>query len=275
MLLPQTYTALAELPADTRFASGGHVAYNPQENVYGLEIGEVAFDPSVHSASDIMPFSPTEELTGQQQVEMVLPYKPLTLNIVADYVEKSNDHPNIRKIKALAVQKLLEAIEESMPSIMDRVYSYSLGESIQKEQYLTQKIPDAELPVMADKVADISNSGLSIMISDFRRLPVAETGKQLPETIAIKVNHPAELSLPKNCGVIALGGALEVNTNNSKSLDNFNAILNSRHQAIVDKLKASGMSVITAVTNHKMVHGLDIAQIDQDLAQAIRNKTLE
>lgn len=268
MNLPQTKSALTELAANSRFGAGIHIEPQPRVGYDGVVIGEVPYDPARHSPLDINPLSLMAEATGEQHVQLVLPNRPLDMNIVVDY-GYGEDHPKIAAMKRNLAHRLETAAQSALPSITDKVYSYAIGEpdEIDMGIHYFEASSDHE---RATFVAGLCLEGLTFVLSDFRHLPLAELSQaDLSGGVAVKVNHPSERALPANVGVIALGGGKEVNTSNTKQLNNWNRELAERHEQIVRGLNTAGMSVAGAVYTPSLNEGFSVASVDEQLAQAV------
>lgn len=269
MELPRTQEALHVLASDDRFGSGTHIESRVQTGMDGMIIGEEPFDPIYHSPYDINPGSLMEAVTGQPYVDQVLARRPLSVNVVADYGD-GGDHPKITAMKQRLAMVLKTAAQNAVPSITDRVYTYAIGTGDYYEQNIDAWLDDGDEVGRAISVASLCLDGLTFVISDFRRLPLyAVEGVNLEDAMAIKANHPAELSLPANVGVIPLGHGEEINTNKTKQLERKNAELQARHLSIIHKLQQANISVIGAVYDPREAGGFQAETVDADLSNAI------
>jgi hypothetical protein len=271
--LIQTERALAEFAGNRPLGYGGHLETNPAAGVFGLPVGNVPFDAARHSVAHIDHFSPLGLAMGEDYVREVLPYRPMSVNLVLDYSARS-EHQAITKAKELLMDDIATAIEYSMPHMTDQVQSFRLGSSASDHGYSSRAM---ELPAeqkteeIEESIAGLAIRGLTIVISDFERFSFAGRNGDLGMMVAVKVNHPMEMSLPAGIGRVSLGQWNEVNTNSSRQLKAANTRLSTHHEAIVRNLETGGAAVAQVISTPKSIMGYDVQAADGSLSSAVES----
>ena len=273
-LLEQTQQALSELSASRQYEFGTHGGLQLKSGVPGTDVGEFPFNPAKHSPVDIYPFSLMEQATGVPHVRMVIPHRPLEANIVVHHDNLANDDPRIVRMKRGLAQVVMQEVEDALPGLTDRPFSYEVGgDLIEAESGLgveTLETQDDQPLTIARSVAELCAESLTFVISDFKRLPLDEAGADYSSTIAIKVNHLAEMALPPNIGIVSLGAAAEVNTNKQRELQKFNMELAQQHQSITERLKRAGIAVAQVVFDPRYSpYNFDVTEADKQTAAAV------
>lgn len=268
MWLTETQDAFLELASNSELAQGVHTQTRPRIGQGGVPLGEIPFDPSRHSASDINVFSLMGEATGQPYVSMVMPRKDVAINVVTDFGQ-SGDNQAVANLKHSIGHDVTDAIEEALPSITDRLFRYSLGDvpaEAAGDDYESLREETEEERV--GSVKDLCLNGLTVVVSGFQSLPLHKYGNGI-DGIAIKVTHPLELPLAPGQGVVSLGGGYEVKTNKPKQLAEYNQSIEQKHQTALANLRSIGLQVVEVVYNPSKDGGYDGKKADSDLAKAV------
>jgi hypothetical protein len=261
MLFPQTQEQLYEMAAMQPLMSGVHRADMPDTGRYGLVMGETVFDPLIDSVGDIRPDSIKARITGAPHVQVVMPRENMNVNLVVDADSGQEDHWKISQQKQKMALGLAESVWDSTPSSTDWFGVYYLGEGASKE------LQHVGTPIKVENVADLCLGGITMIMSDFRRL---HFDRKLPGTIGIKVNHPADLSIPPNVGVIPLGNGIDVNTNKKRELQELNDTLRARRESILRRLADAGLSTVEVVYRPSKASGFDVAKADAEIANKLK-----
>lgn len=266
-LLHETSDALGDFAANTQYGFGSHYERNIRTGVAGLPLGDTEFDPTRHQLSDINHLSPMTDLTGEFYVSEVIPQRPLTVNVILDG-RGGNEHHVIAAQKRRAQQGISTGLVEAVPGITDHAAAYVLSD----ENTRNYTNFDGEyLPVRSEEeagriVEDIALSGLTFVVSDFKKLRLQRIDGQM---IAIKANHPLERAIPQNIGFVSLGGAIELDTHNLRQLNRVNSALEQRHDAIIDGIQAAGAKAISVQAVPKSEHGFFVMNTDRRIAEAV------
>lgn len=273
MLLRETQNAFAELAASQADEFGVHFASEARAGVPGMVISELEYDPARHQPQNIAPFSLMETVTGTPHVQLVLPQQPMELTVITHH-EAGRDDPRLGWLKQRLATQVREAAEYSLPSSTDRIRSYYVGSAeAAPDDRDTEVITIENDPELAAKtIGELCVGGLTLVISDFNRLPLHTTQSNFRNTVAVKANHPAELALPAKAGIIRVGGQAEVNTNKPKELQRFNDRLTARHQQISEQLGRAGIAVAQVIFDPRQASGtgFDLLRADQSIAAAVR-----
>ncbi len=278
MHLPETAGALSEAMANSQFGPGAHAFANARPGIGGLYLGEVPFDPTYHEAADILPVSMMEDVTGQPHVGLYRPEHPLHVSVVTDYGNVEDDG-RITRSKREAARNLTDGIVAQLTSVTDRLDSFAVGAGpntplARNEYELIGR--EASEEDRADEIAHVGLSGLTLVISDFRHLPLGQVGPgSFRETLALKVNHPWERRIPAGVGFLSLKGLAEVNTNKPRELEKANRRLEEQHQRKVEELEAAGVTVASIVLQPKLPLKVDEKEVDKALAAGLRTLMLK
>ena len=271
MQLPETQAAFSELAANSELTQGVHTHSRARTGSNGLPLGDIPFDASRHAPWEINPLSLMADVMGAPHVSQVLPSREVSLNVLTDF-GRTGDSLAVANLKHGLNGDITSAIEDALPSITDRLFKYSFGNApvdIRNGDYDT--LPDANDEERADSAVRLCINGLTLIISDFKHLPLRKVTDTSLEGIAIKVNHPLELAIKPGLGIISLGGLVEVNTNKPEELDKVNTMLAERRQAILDSLGQSGLQVVEVVYSSSQPGNYDVAAADAAIAKAIRS----
>lgn len=271
-LLPQTQAVLAEISANRQHEIGLHSALQVRAGVPGLDVGEMQFNPALHSPADINPLSVWGLVMGVPHVQLSVPHESLETRIIVQH-EAGHEDPRFSYLKQRMAALLLESFEDSKLSVTDRVRTYHIGDV--EDDLLemgTELIPVRNNPEAAAKtVAELTQEGLSFVISDFNHLPLTELGKgNFPATVGVKLTHPSELPLKPGKGTVPLGGKRELDLGNPKQLAAYNASIEKLQAERVERLESVGIAVAQVVFDHTLesTYGLDVAAADKAIAQA-------
>ena len=200
-LLEQTQSAISELAGDRQREFGSHLGHMPKKNMPGINLGEIPFDPSKHSLSDVSLFSLSEQATGIPHVQNVLPRRALNIQIVEDR-SPSNDDSRIVKVKHNLANYLQESISDSKPGMTDRVRRFIITDAETEDPdllgYDVELIDANEGPeAFTQTVAELCRDSLTLVISDFKRLRLdLVTNEEFDKVVGIKANHTAEMEMP-------------------------------------------------------------------------------
>lgn len=274
MHLPKTSGALSESMANNRTGPGAHAFANNRAGGGGLFLGEVPFDFQQHEVTDILSSSSMEVVTGEPHVGMYRPNHPLHMNVVTDYGNDADD-ARIMRVKRLAARNITEGILGQLTSVTDRLESYAVGalgsSRLPRGQFMLADRDKTE-EERAKAVARLSLEGLTLVISDFRSLPLA-TSKvgSYKETLALKVNHPLERRIPANIGFLSVKGLFEINTGKSRELEKANQRLEEQHKRKVGELEDAGITVVSVVIDPKSPQKVDVRELDRSLARGVKD----
>lgn len=268
-ILPETSRELGSLQANRRFLTGQHYGVMPQAGVPGLDIGTVDYDPVTHTPEQVNHFLP-EGLSGQPQVSMRLPHRPLHFNIISQHTA-TTEYPLVTKAKESLQVALAEALAEASPEMTDRPANYLVGDAEFLPRIRGWEVSAAQLgnhQHAAQEVSRLAESGLTFVIGDLEHLPLPDQ-RRFSELIAIKVNHPLERWLRQGLGWVSLGGSLEVDTSNTAQVEQVNNLLAGHHQQIVTDLEARGVQVVEVVVSPTHPDGFNATEVDSQIAAKI------
>lgn len=271
MYLPETAHAIQDLSANVAFGQGDHDSVSVKAGGPGLIMGAVPFDPFVHEWADIKPGSMMEMVTGLPHVEMVRPARPVVINVITDY-SGMNYYEPMTKAKRRAAQKITNGLIDSIQSVTDRIDTYTIGaKKDELPDMYTEELTGEHASQIekAEAIADVAAHDYTIVISDFTQLPMESVRADFSRTVGVKLNHLLERKIPANIGVIAVSG-VEVNTNKSRKLSARNTELQRAHEASIYRLAACGLRVASIITRADVPSGIDVAQTDVDIANAIQ-----
>ena len=271
--LPETESALAEMAASENYVFGQHDGTELKHGVVGRTMGDVPFDPAKHQVGDINPLSVWGMVLDEPHVSVVLPDRPLLASVVL-HSEPGDDRYHMTEAKRVLARTVQASLLESLPGMTDRGSLYVVGENAQDiaannsdmEAFATNGDPAAN----AKAVSELCLDGLTFVISDFARLPLAQVpNAEYPATVGLKVNHPLERQFRPGMGVVRLGGRKEVNTNKPRELQRFNEGLKATHTNIVNSLRLSGIAVASLVVTPGQPQGFDLTGVDRTIAAAV------
>lgn len=273
MHLPETAGALSEAMANSQFGPGGHAFANTRTGANGLFLGEIPFDPAYHEAADILQTSMMEDVLDTPHVGLYRPEHPLHISVVTDYGNTADD-ARIMRTKREAARNLTEGILGQLTSVTDRLDSFAVGATeatqlgLNDHELIGREASEQE---RAEEIARLGLGGLTLVISDFRSLPLGQFGGgDFSETLAIKVNHPWERQIPARVGILSLRGLAEVNTNKPRELDKVNRRLEAQHKQKIEELEEAGITVASVVLRPKLPLKVDETEVDEALATGIR-----
>lgn len=274
---PRTEQALAEMSANNRMIFGAHSTEHLRVGD-GVTIAERDYDPAIDHPMDIDQLSVWGDVTGQQQVPLIVPKKPLNPRVVTHLRERpgGDDYLAIGKSKADLANELTQALYGALPGMTDRILNYEVGKTAGEDfnQDVAVVETDGTPESDAQAIAEICEDGLTFVISDFLKLPLEKHAKSehgFLGAVAIKVNHPFELTYPANSGSLPLGfDGREVNTNDAKELAHFNGILRGAHDKTVAGLRGAGIAVAHIVMQPGSESDLfDTGVADEQIADAV------
>jgi len=275
-LLEQTQNALTEYSGNRQRGFGVHLGRQPKSNRPGINLGEIPFDGSKHSFSDINPFSIAEIATGIPHVQQTLPREAMTIAIIEDR-SVGQDSPAINRQKHRYGHELAESITDSKSGMTDTVTHYLIdyrgSQVIKNLGYDTDPIyADQDPEIIAETIANICLNSLTFIISDFKRLRLDLQPKYKFEhtAIAIKANHPAERSLPNSSAFLYVGEQSgDLSLKSKKQVDQRNETAQARHTAIVNQLGSAGLTVAEVIFAPKISYGFNLSEVDSSLASAV------
>lgn len=290
-LLPRTEVAFAELAANTRLALGSHHGEDIMTGHEGVFVGERLFDPVRDSPADINHLSIWEMITDEPHVAMRIPEYPLNVRIVShERATPDSDRLGITKARKRLMNSVIEALDDALPNPNDRVLHYRVGQAVNENQDREAEVivTDGRPETDAAQIADICSRGLTVVLSDFLRLPLetqADSGN-FESTIAIKANHALDLKLPSNVGVLSSGhkgGEINTNTLGSFSrgvarfrkqpvvgeLSKVNEALSASHQRAISCLEDLNIPVAQLVLQPQRQFGFDVMVADESIAKAV------
>lgn len=273
--LRKTSEALSNLGAQQRTGIGDHTNPDLATGVYGnIVLGEVQFDPNVHSPIEIDHLSMMGVAMDELYVTEVLPENPIIAHVIVDGRDRQ-DYPALAKAKQKLASLLVVALDQALPGMSDVVYDYRLVDDIQQRKGLREDIiayrGGREL---SRDLHNLGSSGIKFLISDFGSNIFKKSSElKLDGTVAIKVNHLLERQVPRGIGRISVGGAREIDTNNPKSLAPHNSMLKESHDDTVARLESAGASVASVVVDGQIKpDGIDFLDADRQIAAAITSQ---
>ncbi len=265
---PKTAESFAELEANYRYSFGMHFAGEARTAVPGLTMGDVPFDYAMHHPGSVNPLSVMGVALKQPHVTRVLPNKPVHINMVTDFTNRS-ELPSFTRVKRntaeLVASGLADAIEGSIGNIACRhLVGEQLGDGV-----IDEFIESRDRSKALSAAEKLSRNGLTILLSDFQGVELP-TGS-LKGAIAIKVDHLLDYNIPEDMGTRPVAPDVELNTDKPSDLAVYNAQLQEKHEAIMESLRRAGALVVPVVADHinHKPYGIDIADTDERIAQAI------
>ncbi|MES2971069.1 MAG: hypothetical protein V4702_01980 [Patescibacteria group bacterium] len=268
--LPETQQALSDLPANSLLGGGEHMLNDIRTGTEGRYVGSIPYDPRDHFPHDIDPLSPTGIALGEDYVRQVRPTRPLTFSLAIDQTARA-ENPVLTAAKKSLAESLADSLDLTV-SPGDRVFSYVVRSDNKPSddwRYETVQAEDSE--AFTSTLLGLANRGLTIVISDFRRVNFAHPELDLSGIVAVKTNHKLERNLPAGIGVVSLGGYNSVNTNKKRELLRANKLLHNSHEDIVAGLNNAGAGVASVVIDPKHPDGFNLRATDQAIATAIRS----
>lgn len=289
--LPQSEQAFSDVVANGRIMFGAHDGDEIKVGGQGVYVGDRPFDPERDNPLAINPFSIWESVTGEQHVSLHIPERPLHISVVThDRQQSAADKLGIIPAKQRIAHVVTEALYDSLPGMTDRIYNYSVGEAAGTRGDEDVEVVDTngDQLVDAQKIADICKYGLTIVISDFLKLPLEQTIDKNDTCIAIKANHKFDVALPPNVGILPSGyRGGEINTDgpskgrrlvekitNQAPKDDFaevNQLMSEAHLATIARLLNAGIAVAHFILQPNTRMGFDAAVADQEIARAIES----
>lgn len=267
--MPLTSEALGELRSNMAFGLGDHRMVDIKAAVPGLPLGHESFDHRRHSPIDIDPLAPFSDALGGDHVRLVLPSKPVAINVVTEY-SLAKEHPVLAQTKRNLASSISNTVEDALPGMLDYSYLYAVGNDIPVGlPNDVEAIPTIDDEQTSDAIRQLAHNGLTFVISSFRTLRLNDVANG-DGMVGIKVNHALERFVPRNRGVLVVGGLAEIKTHKRKELDAFNARLEARHQGIVRTLEDSGVEVASIVTRTDQEEKYDEAEADKSIAAALQ-----
>ena len=276
--LEETSAALYDLLSYQNTSFGQHLRHDIVSGQSGNKIGETRFDPSIHNIASINPIALTSIAFGDEvpYVDVVMPYHGIKLNVIVDDDSgRENSHDwlkpvtDYRRKVGHQIMKALEDSKQPNDSIEMHVIGSPSDPSIYDRQAMIHETNTALQS--ATRAAEICQTGLSFLISNFAKLPITEgTNYDFKRAIAVKANYPLELNYPGNTGVWSLGGRKSVNTNYPPELAKVNQRLFEWHASIGERLGAKGLQLAKIVYDPNYSDGFNRDAIDKELAKSIK-----
>ncbi|MGI9028279.1 MAG: hypothetical protein ACR2FM_05585 [Candidatus Saccharimonadales bacterium] len=265
--LPRTESAFGDLSADLRYGYGEHV--NPTlvagDDVV-IELGAEPFDPNVHDMTDIDQTLIEGLMTDRPHVPVGLASRPLKVSLIQDKMTRQ-EHSLIGKQKIGLSDMLAQSIELALPNT-DPVTGTIVTDQIVDRHDLRHIAKANNRPDGVKQIEWLAVSGLSVVISDFQNMEFAPGS--LRDVIAIKLNHLIERTVPRNIGMLALGGGVELNTANRREVKAYNKLLDREHEKVMSALQAAGARVVpVAIDGRIKPHSFNVSAADSLLAKAI------
>jgi hypothetical protein len=122
---------------------------------------------------------------------------------------------------------------------------------------------------ITESISEICLKGLTFIVSDFKRFDLSTQPKnKFGKTVAIKVNHPAELYIKPGKYTIPTGGK-PIKAWKPKELDPLNDDLRERNQVIIDGLESVGIKVAQVVLKPTSFMKFDVAAADTQISRAV------
>lgn len=231
------------------------------------------FDQEVHNAEDIDFEAPDTEYTGEDYVRITSKPLPHYMNIAGDLTPRLQTQA-ITDTKLRVARTLAGLLGGALQSQGDEDYFFLIGQPSAGKTAEAGPIADKVFEAddrtsVPDAAATITSyTGMPFIVSDFRA--VRFDSGSLDRSVAIKINHLVERSLPANIGIISLGGSVELDTRDSYQLAAYNARLEAEHQSIVGNLAAAGAEVVSVVADPRLKPDeFDGKDADRQIAAAI------
>lgn len=291
-MLPRTEEAFVDFVSEQSSLYGSHDTYEVRTGVQGKVIGEKEFDPS--RPWEINPVSLGEQMFDIPHTDVVIPTRPLHVRVVThERTAPDTDRLGLIAAKHALANEIADTLEDALPGPTDRVLRYKVGSAVDVRDFDAETVAtDGQPENDAKQIAEICQEGLTVVVSDFLKLPLEEQGraKDFVSTIAVKANHAIDLELPAGIGSVQSGyRGGEINTNGpgfvarflaklrgqepANELNEVNQLLMDAHQATVARLGAAGMSVASIILQPQLRRGFDVGVADTALAAAITEKT--
>lgn len=267
--LPKVAEALAEIRSNQTLFAGNHRMEQIRVFPNGLPFTDIDFNPAVHDPHDINPLSAFADVYDWPQVTEVLPEHPLDIHVLIDNEPAGGDE-RLALAKRWLGRALVQASDNTL-SPSDRLHVYIAGDSAQAD--LDSRTTVLEAGRKEDKLKEVAQDGLSLVVGDFNRFDLAALRPaDMEQTVAIKVNHTYDLAIPEKCGVWDLPWGQMVDTHNKKQLAAANVDLAQYHAEKEQALRQAGMTVARVVFNsgHRQMYGLEITAADQQIAAALQ-----
>ncbi len=278
MRLTKTYRALKNLQSDYSRRGGAHMT---EERLAYSMLGSFQhrdIDPNKDSSEKIDPLA--EGFSGLPQVAERRPRNNLLTNILIYAGRRSEVRQEWQLVQDARLQLLSSlAIELSgLLDFRDRGSIILMGSTEGMEVPGSSVARDATNPDRAAQliIAMSHREGFNILLSDDLEdlIRVGLSGIRPKSTVAVKVNHALDLKLPPHAGVVSMGGAREVNTNNPTELAEVNASLANAHQATIDYLSSKGIPTAAPILfDGRFPNGFDDGQVDNRISGAIKRIT--
>lgn len=282
-----TQNALADLAANRYLGVGLHRGVTTVASSIGSVIRHAPLNPSEgHMSADIDPMAWEEDIIDIPHVALTTVRNPLQVNVVTHLRNPKSEITNVNDKRNLLARHISEALANARPGRNDQVWQYAVGEAANEgkgpevEVISTNGNPRKD----AKTIADICQEGLTLVISDYLRLPLESQPKSyFPQTVAIKANHPTDLKIMEGVGpvptgysdpsrrrgIFRLAGGGEVDTENESEVAEVNASLRRLHKGTIARLRASGIAVATLTLNPESQNGYEERAADMAVARAI------
>lgn len=280
--LPKTTSEIKKLQANTNRPLGMHSSGRIELTKNGRMINEIPYDEVKHHQFEPDPISIQSMLTDEEYISYREPYKPLTLSVVMHADPNSHKYAKwITRAKDDTMLTLAGAISKMKLGYGDRVRTYSVGDVERLKDNPLYKGSNYSLETKdndeaSHKIADICNNGLTYILSSFNNLDFQDeksiAGRGI---VGIKINHVLEKELKPGTVKFSTGEKQNesIDTSDKKQLDEWNKILESRHETIVNSLGSFGLSIAQVVfegRNCDPSYGFNVPAADLEIAAATR-----
>jgi hypothetical protein len=281
MHLLRTQDAVAEFAANQAY-QGDHYSYGTAFGERGTVVGSEEFDFVRDEVQDEDLFAPEQWMTGIPMAEEVIPDRQLHLNLVMHRdPEESHDRPEIANSRRYLIARMYSSLKESLMA-EDDVRLYMVGSRDEKllDRDARHLEGTRDPKKAAAAVASISLSGLTIVVSTLKNLPLdrAVGDRKLP-IAALKANHAFDLRLGSNMGDWDTGdpdfGTIDTNDflgRPRKQLVRFREKQAREDQVLEARFKAAGIHLGRVIFDKEKYpdHYMDFAAADGSLAAAIK-----
>lgn len=245
----------------------------------GQLVSEEVRDPVRHASVPEPLWSIGEMLTDEEHVTNRRRKNSLDLNIVLHRAVDERNNPGwINASKYLMEKCVLEGVIDAHAQIGNRTFVYGTGDTSDfEENYRSHDIEiinDTERPQDAAKTAaDISLSGLTIVMTTGSYLPLHKEAYHDESIVILKTRHLFEMAMQPNTGSYTTGEKSNptINTADSTQLAAWNKIVAQRRGQADNILDDAGIGVAYAVYDRRSdsENGFNLAAIDTSLARAV------
>jgi hypothetical protein len=269
--LPETSRVIFDKSSIYDFGAGLHTTERQRPGDFGALVGYENFDPARHRIDQIDHTSELEDVFDVPQVQIVLPYNRLNLNVMLNIGNEPTLPKYLQEVidgKLRLTTNLTEALVGAK-QIGDRARLLVMGETVQYAGLPSAvNVPTRDGSSVQRTIQDQAGRAfLNFWVSGFSGV---DPNVRVPKTVAVKANHPLELELPPNVGIVSLGGLKECDTDKPKQLKATNKELSERHEEALKKLASMGLTIVEVVYDSSHALGFDSKKLDRELAKAVR-----